>query len=335
MLAFASTNVLYATFNLVAERLLLQTDALIFCWLQMILLVPVAGLLLARGQKPDTPTLRRGVLAGALLGVGFLCICLALGRVGITTTALFACLDGLSATLVSWLIFRRRILWQTRLACVCAIAGIILLWNTAKMEWQGDLIAFLGGSCFVWYTFLIERWRTEDQLQERAFLLRPFLVPLIISIATTSTLAALCFGDWQKVALLVPGFLPAFCYLSLVATLLPVILSTLAIQQNVSALTAAFLTILEPVASALFAFFLAGERLPLNAYIGGVCVLIGMLIQALVSSDAPQTREKELVSASPAPSARLSARIRISTPITIEGIPGKALIPLLDSSHPP
>jgi drug/metabolite transporter (DMT)-like permease len=59
-----------------------------------------------------------------------------------------------------------------------------------------------------------------------------------------------------------------------------------------SAITVTFFSVVEPLTGTSFAFFSAGERLPMLAYIGGGIVIVGIVLQVMAG-----TRKKELIPA--------------------------------------
>ena len=102
-------------------------------------------------------------------------------------------------------------------------------------------------------------------------------------MALTTLVIALCFGQWQTIRFLVPSDLVALVYLSLATILLPCLIM-LVTQRSISAVTVAFFSVVEPLAGASFAFFSAGERLPMLAYIGGGIVLVGIVLQVIAGT---------------------------------------------------
>jgi hypothetical protein len=98
-------------------------------------------------------------------------------------------------------------------------------------------------------------------------------------------------GEWSCCHLhfLVPSDLATLVYLSLATILLPCLIM-LVTQRSISAITAAFFSVVEPLVGASFAFFSAGERLPILAYIGGGIVLVGIVLQVIAGMG-----KKELV----------------------------------------
>jgi drug/metabolite transporter (DMT)-like permease len=104
-----------------------------------------------------------------------------------------------------------------------------------------------------------------------------------LMMAVTTLVVALCFGQWQTLHFLVPSDLVTLVYLSLATILLPCCI-LLITQRSISAITVAFFSVVEPLTGVSFAFFSAGERLPLLASIGGGIVIVGIVLQVMAGA---------------------------------------------------
>jgi drug/metabolite transporter (DMT)-like permease len=200
---------------------------------------------------------------------------------------------------ISCCLFRQRLTTYTWIACLLALLGALVLWSAATMQWQGDVLAFLGGTHFLVYAFLVEHLLPQEP-RERSRMLWPLFGVQFLTMSIVTTILALAFGRWQSLQALVPGTDPTvMVYAGLGTVAVPVLLSTLLIR-SAGALTAAFFAVLEPLASGLFAYVVAGERLPLLVYAGSSCILLSMLLQAMgtMSKQASETS-----AASPCPNA--------------------------------
>lgn len=277
--ALVFAYILYASFSLVAEPSLSHLDPVIFVSLQSLLLTPFALSMLYRQRHLLTQKIiMQGMLLGGMLGSGFVCIALSVKASGITDTAAFMCLDGIVATVMSRIIFRQRIAPLTWIACMCLLLGSFCLWLVATLHWQADVLAAIGGSLFTICAFCIERWEIAKQ-EGHANLLWPVLGVQFLAMAGITTGLAFCFGQWPSVLAFTRADVAVLVYTSLGTVLLPVTL-TLFMQRYVSALSIAFLALLEPLTSVGLAFFLMGERLPTLAYLGMIIMFIGIVLQA-------------------------------------------------------
>lgn len=288
LLAFGSfflVNVLYASFSIVARGTLVRVDPLVFTCFQMLLLVPFALFLLYWKRKQvNRAVVMQGALLGEFLGASFLCIALALKMCGITQTTVFICLNGVMATLIAVCVLRQRVVPASWGACLCALIGALILWRVTAQDWQGNITAFVGGSFAMVYAFLVE-YLLYSQQRERAQQVWPVFGVQLLTMAALTVLTALCFGNWQSLRVMVPSDLVILVYTSVGTILVPVLLETI-MQRYVSAMTVSYLAVLEPLVSATFAFFIAGERLAPLAYIGAGMILIGVILQATANAGA-------------------------------------------------
>lgn len=277
--ALVLAYILYASFSLVAEPSLSHIDPVIFVSLQSLLLTPFALSMLSRQRHLLTQKIIiQSMLMGGLLGSGFVCIALSVKVSGITDTAAFMCLDGIVATVISRIIFRQPIAPLTWIACICLLLGSFGLWLVATFHWQADVLAAIGGSFFTICAFCIEHWEIA-QHEGDADLLWPVLGVQFLAMAGLTSGLAFCFGQWPSIQTFTRADIAVLIYTSLGTVLLPVIL-TFFMQRYVSALSIAFLALLEPLMSVGLAFFLMGERLPTIAYLGMAVMLIGIVLQA-------------------------------------------------------
>ncbi len=166
----------------------------------------------------------------------------------------FSCVNGVIATFLAWRVFGQRISALTWGACLFALAGACLVWYASPAKWQGNFTAFVGGVLLTGYGFQIERLLVETK--KRRQMIQPVLGVQLLTMALTTLVIALCFGQWQTVHLLIASDVVTLVYLSLATILLPCVILLVA-QQYVSAVTAAFLNVIEPLAGACFAFLYA------------------------------------------------------------------------------
>ncbi|MEO9028934.1 MAG: L-lactate permease [Ktedonobacteraceae bacterium] len=274
--------ILYGSYSPVIEPMLRHLDPLVFFCLSLLPLSPIAlWLLLQYKALLDRTVLIRGGLLGSCLGISFLCLTMALKDTNINETTVFSCVNGVTAAFIAWLVFRQRIGMATWAACLSAVAGAVMVAVTSSLHWQGDFVAFVGGSLLVVNTFLVEHLLISD-MRKRPQIFWPILGVQLLVMVAIATLFALCAGSWQGVTSLQFSDIAVIGYIALPGTLVPIILLTL-LQQYVSAVTTSFFAIIDPLAAAVLAF-LAGERLSLLGYIGFGFVLLSVLFQAIMGA---------------------------------------------------
>ena len=293
--AFLLTILLYASFALVAHDALGRLDAVLFTAMQMVMLVPCACFLLIKWRSLLTQAVFfRGLVLGGTLASALLLLTYSFKSAGIMETTIFMSLNGLVATGISVFIFRQRLSMYTRMACVCSLVGIVLIWLTAFQHWQGNFTAFVGGSLMTLSAFLVERLLIPVTLRQEK-MLWPILGVQMVTMAIGASLLALCFGEWETLSALRLQDFPVMVYTSIGTILLPLILTAKA-QRYVSAVTIAFLSILEPLFTCGFAVIL-GEHLSALASLGGLVILVGVVLQAVAgvrSDQAPSVGREAL-----------------------------------------
>lgn len=281
---------LYGSYSPVTAPILRHLDPLIFYCFSLLPLVPIALWMVLRYKALlDRMIVLRGGLLGVCLGMSFLCLTVALKDTNINETTVFSCVNGVTAALVACFIFKQRLGLATWTACFFALSGAGLVAMTSALHWQGDFVAFLGGSLLVGNSFLIEHLLIRE-MRRRSQILWPVLGIQLLVMAGLATLFAIGSGDWHGVTQLNVVDLALISYIALPGTLLPMLLLTV-LQRYVSAVTVSFFAIIDPLLSAGLAF-LAGERLPVLGYIGFGLVLLSVFFQALIGARETPGEEK-------------------------------------------
>jgi drug/metabolite transporter (DMT)-like permease len=266
-----------------AQSTLHRIDPLVFTGLQMSLLLPVALILLLcfRRNAQTSLLIRQGLQGGMLLGLGFAGVALSLRSLGIVPATMLTACDGVLASAISWLILHRRPSTYTFLATLCMGAGAVLLWGIAPGLWQTDLVALGCELLFTLYAFHVERSGvTRGSMQQ----LWPFFGGLFGAVAAITLLLALCFGSWSSLRALTPPDAGLLVYTSLATVLIPIMILTL-LQRFLSALSMAFLAVLEPLLCLSYAT-MQGVSLTLFGWIGVGCIVLSVLIQTRVAVHA-------------------------------------------------
>lgn len=278
--AFILVSLLYASFYPVASPVLDRMDTALFVAIQMLWLLPPALFLLIWSRRQiNQATVLRGFFLGSCMGAALFLLTLAMAYTSITETAMFSCANGVIVVLVSWLLFRQHVHLLTWLACLCSVTGIAILFFASRMHWQGDLLAFLGGLLLTGYTFLIERFYFRS-MPSQNLSLRAACGIEWLTMAGEALLAALLFGDWHSAHFAMPSDLMTFAYIGVATTLFPMII-TVMMRRHINGITLTFITIIEPIVGACFAYVFAHERFLPSIYLGGVLAVGSLALQAL------------------------------------------------------
>lgn len=269
-------------------------DPVIFCALQLLPLAPFACWVLRHTHRTRTEpacsaALRAGVCGGCLLAGGMLCGALSLRALGIVPTAMLTALDGVLASLLAWGWTRTRPSSYGLLAVLCALAGSGLLWWIAPGHWQQDLVAIGCGGCFLGYGLPVERRASAPGSLSTT---TPFFGSLFATMGLATLLLALCLGDWTSLQTLTGMDLVILGWCGLGTVAVPVILLTLLLHR-LSAVTLAFLALIEPLTSLLWATALGSLSLPPGGWIGVGCLVVSLLIhtRAVASPSKPSQDE--------------------------------------------
>jgi drug/metabolite transporter (DMT)-like permease len=225
--------------------------------------------------KPERKTLIPGLILGLLSFAGY-----ATQTIGMLTTSASkaAFITGLSVILTPivgaiWL--RQRIPGRVWLAALLAIIGLgLMTLNPNEGVVIGDL--WVLGTALAYALYIV--YLGEIAVHHK---------PIVLTSLQIIVVAVLSWG-WAVPHLSVlkelsPSVLSALLYLALFATALVLWLQALA-QRVVPAYAAALIFALEPVFAAIFAYFMLGETLSLQGWLGGGLVVIAMILGGLGSA---------------------------------------------------
>jgi drug/metabolite transporter (DMT)-like permease len=225
--------------------------------------------------KPERKTLIPGLILGLLSFAGY-----ATQTIGMLTTSASkaAFITGLSVILTPivgaiWL--RQRIPGRVWLAALLAIIGLgLMTLNPTEGVVIGDL--WVLGTALAYALYIV--YLGEIAVHHK---------PIVLTSLQIIVVAALSWG-WAVPHLSVLkelslSALSALLYLALFATALVLWLQALA-QRVVPAYAAALIFALEPVFAAIFAYFMLGETLSLQGWLGGGLVVVAMILGGLGSA---------------------------------------------------
>jgi drug/metabolite transporter (DMT)-like permease len=287
VLAFLLNTFLFGSYYSIAKEALERIDPIVFTFLTMMTLLPPALCLLAFSWRHLTrEVVKSGFLLGSCLCLGLFTLAVALKYNSATGTAFFPSLNGLLAAIFTWFFLRQRITKSTWFAGAISVVGAGLLMANASMGGsRGALIAFIGGLFCTFYVFLADR-EQKDPASYWAL-----LGIELLTMAVWANLITLLFGDWQNLRFSMPNDLWTVLYVGLGTIFLPTLFTVL-LQRYISPITVSFIYILEPIFGTLVAFFYLHEHLPLDGYLGGALVVVGMIIHSWGSIERPAQRQQ-------------------------------------------
>ena len=284
--SFFFNVMLFATYYAASKDALQRIDPVMFSGFELLVLLPVAlGIVLITWKQLNKDIIKRGMLLGSCLGAVFFSLAVALKYTTATETAFFPCLNGIFAALFSWAVLRRRVSTWTWFAAALALIGMgVMIGSSLHLgEWRGDVGAFLGAMIYTGYIFLVDSLLVQhaEDAQEKVALW-PVLGIQLSTLVIMAAVFIFLFGNWQGVHPQLPKDMWAVLWVGM-TVLLPTILAPF-MQKYVDPTTIAFIYILEPILSAVVAYFYLGEVLSLHSYIGEGLVLGGVLCQTVIST---------------------------------------------------
>jgi len=280
--AFVLNTFLYGSYYSLAKGALGRVDPIVFTFFTMLTLIPPAVCILACSWRHITrEAVKSGFALGSCLCLGLFTLAVALKYNSATGTAFFPSLNGLLAAIFTWLVLRQKIGTMTWIAGLISVGGAVLLMANASMGGaRGALIAFIGGLFCTFYIFLADR----EQKDPSAYW--PLCGVELLTMALWANLIALLFGDWNVSHFDWPHDSWVMLYIGLGTIFLPTLI-TVFLQRYISPITVSFISILEPILGALLAYFYLHEVLPLNGYLGGVLVVVGLVIHTWSTMERP------------------------------------------------
>jgi drug/metabolite transporter (DMT)-like permease len=223
---------------------------------------------LRRMRALDGGGVRAGVLAGSLVGAGYVLVTAGLQRTSVSSAGFVSGLYVVLTPLIAFAFFRVRIGVVTWTGVGVATLGLALLSGVQAGSVVGDLFVLAGAVVYSLQIVLMERY--APRYDAIAFT----LVEMLAAFAGLATLAVvlgevrLPHGWTVWGALMVTGiFASALGYLA----------QTWA-QRRATATQTALAFTLEPVWTAFFGFTLAGDRLGAVAWFGAVLIMVGISI---------------------------------------------------------
>lgn len=223
-------------------------------------------------RRITLPLLKDSFFIGLLMFGCYVCATLGIKYTTSARTAFFSTLGVICVPIINFLIFRIRLSKKSFLCVGLCVAGIYLLSMTGSADFGfniGDAIclcaAFFGAGQIV----AIEKLGKEHDVYALT------IVELAV-IALLGTAGMFVAGEKIPSAL-TPKELASLIILGLICSALCFVLQTSA-QKHVSAQRVGLILTLEPAVGAVASVLILHEVLGAGGYIGGICILAGILI---------------------------------------------------------
>ncbi len=215
------------------------------------------------------------VLAGSLLGAGYVLQTAGLQRTSVSSTGFITGMYVVLTPLLALAVFRIRVGAAAWGGVVLATAGLALLSGVHTGTVAGDLLVLAGAAVYSLQIVLMERY--APRYDAIAFTLvemaAAFAGLVVIALARGELTMPHGWTVWG--ALVVTGvFASALAFLAQVWA-----------QRRASATQTALAFSLEPVWAAFFGFTLAGDRLGATAWLGCAVIMAGILVAEPTAAD--------------------------------------------------
>ncbi len=251
---------LYPLFAFLAVRFAIASVAL----------APVAAPRLRRaGWKPAT-------LLGGLLALGYALQTAGLDRTSVSSTGFITGLYVVFTPLFAYALFRIKVARIVVLGVGLSLVGLALLAGVGVGEPGGDALVLAGAAAFSLQIALMERYAPRYDAVAFTFveMLAAFVGFAVIAVALGQVEVPRGWTVWG--ALLVTGIF---------ASALGFLVQTWA-QRQLSAARTALAFAMEPVWTAIFGFWLAGDRLGAVGWTGAGLIMAGIIVAEPAAADA-------------------------------------------------
>jgi drug/metabolite transporter (DMT)-like permease len=251
---------LYPLFAFLAVRFAIASVAL----------APVAAPRLRRaGWKPAT-------LLGGLLALGYALQTAGLDRTSVSSTGFITGLYVVFTPLFAYGLFRIKVARVVVLGVGLSLVGLALLAGVGVGEPGGDALVLAGAAAFSLQIALMERYAPRYDAVAFTFveMLAAFVGFAVIAVALGQVEVPHGWTVWG--ALIVTGVF---------ASALGFLVQTWA-QRQLSAARTALAFAMEPVWTAIFGFWLAGDRLGALGWTGAALIMAGIVVAEPAAADA-------------------------------------------------
>jgi drug/metabolite transporter (DMT)-like permease len=232
-------------------------------------LAPLAApRLRSAGWKP-------GALLGALLAVGYALQTAGLERTTVSSAGFITGLYVVFTPVFAYLLFRIRVARIVVLGVGLAVVGLALLAGVGVGDPVGDALVLAGSAAYSLQIVLMERYAQRYDPIAFTFveMLAAFVGFAVIAVALGQVELPQGWVVWG--ALLVTGIF---------ASALGFLVQTWA-QRQLSAARTALAFAMEPVWTAIFGFWLAGDRLGVAGWTGAALIMAGIVVAEPAAAD--------------------------------------------------
>jgi drug/metabolite transporter (DMT)-like permease len=217
--------------------------------------------------------LLRGFGAGLFLGAGYILQTVGLANTGAAITGFVTGLYVVLTPLFAAAIFKERVSKTTWLYVFMATIGLALLSLKGWSVGFGELMVFLSAIAFAAHITALSKWSAGRDVYAMT-ITQLIMCAILTGIASAfeGYAAPPDFGVWSVVV-----------FTAVFATAIAFIVQTWS-QAHMSATKVAVILTMEVVFAAIFAIIFAGERLTLQAALGGILVVAAMYLIVLKES---------------------------------------------------
>jgi len=217
--------------------------------------------------------LLRGLAAGFLLGGGYIFQTVGLANTGASITGFVTGLYVVLTPLFAGLIFKERVSKNTWLYVFMATVGLALLSLKGWSIGFGELMVFFSAIAFAAHITALSKWSAGRDVYAMT------ITQLTMCAAMTGVASA--FEGYSAPP--DSGVWAVVVFTAVFATAIAFIVQTWS-QAHMSATKVAVILTMEVVFAAFFAIIFAGERLTLQAALGGILVVTAMYLIVLKES---------------------------------------------------
>lgn len=217
--------------------------------------------------------LLRGLAAGFLLGGGYIFQTVGLANTGAAITGFVTGLYVVLTPLFAGLIFKERVSKNTWLYVFMATVGLALLSLKGWSIGFGELMVFFSAIAFAAHITALSKWSSGRDVYAMT------ITQLTMCAAMTGVASA--FEGYSAPP--DSGVWAVVVFTAVFATAIAFIVQTWS-QAHMSATKVAVILTMEVVFAAFFAIIFAGERLTLQAALGGILVVTAMYLIVLKES---------------------------------------------------
>jgi drug/metabolite transporter (DMT)-like permease len=246
--------------DLVAWRFVLATTALL--------------LVRHRGRRMSAGLRLRGIVMGALLGLGFLLQTWAMTDTDAMMAGFLIGTMVVIAPAVGWALFRVRPALSTWIGVAVATSGLALLSLRGGGFGRGEALTLLAAAVWALHLVLLARWGRPAHALELARTQTATVA--VMALVTVAVGGAVSGGRLLPEVPPDGGSLAGIVFLALPATAVAMLALSWA-QPRMSAARAAVILTLEPAAAALTAAVL-GAEIGARTVLGGALLVLAMLI---------------------------------------------------------